>query len=558
MAFNIYLPLLTLPFLYCNGLVLNWTLTSSRLPAKTKAQMGGYCNITNKIWLFGGVQDSVVWSYDITSSSVDVYTSSSVPFPAYIGPTSPLENGYMYWNYEQSPYISRFSTQHATFYYHYLQHPKSYQNFRIALNNNILFLLGGSSTNEFHLLDLHNTSNWYTGMNYTVNNLGRQPVITSNYLYKVFTNGIEYVSISGTIDDIISRDWIFITKNLQNRYTAGPVVHNIYSKHDEIWLIGGYITYALNDVFAIDIDSDSFIVSKGNSPTTIADAVGVYVPYLDIIYVLGGLCDECGGQTNYIYKVNYWTETIGPTKTPSVIPTANPTLIPTSFPTIFPTIIPTLIPTKFPTLSPTAEPTVIPTLFPTLIPTENPSKTPICTPTSSPTLKEGENIEVTTSSTHVYSTVVLISREHSFHYRNIIIESVVAAALCIVFSCCIFCLNRYRYRYRQKQTVELGDYYVKMEMNNVEHSEMTPKEGKRVHLLDNNSELDVIDNRETNKGMTATPGDEIYSSDSESSLFGQETKRNNTKKPKMDDDIVDELNKHYDKAIITEEGNNNV
>eukprot|EP01084_Bolivina_argentea_P037797 69899_1 len=232
--------------------------------------------------------------------------------------------------------------------------------------------------------------------------------------------------------------------------------------------------------------------------------------------------------------------TFSPTPTPTN-PSPSPTNIPTHTPTDSPTPAPTVNPTAAPIFNPTSTPTTpFPTLNPTLIPTKSPTERPtliVIAPTYPVDSRENVDVETTSITSNVTQQLEQSTNNHDSTHITII--GIGAACIVLVICLCFMCWNRYR---KKKKNVEIGDHYVKMEMHDIYESNVTPTTKGDLDIVDDNvtpngNELNRIDNKENTR-------DSII-------LLS-----NKTKKLLVNENVVDELNKHYDNSITEGKPNN--
>eukprot|EP01083_Nonionella_stella_P011468 32573_1 len=298
-----------------------WTQIDASLPNIAKWLIGGYCNITRKIWIFGGSKRDYsyksVLSFDPNTESAVVQHSDALnSFPQY--QRGGISDGHFYFNSPSSPYISQFFTTNVSFVYQFARHIKNYMGFEILPwkidTDTILFVLGGGA-NEVYILNT-TSSNWYQGSNYNVSSYTGAAIIIQTHIYRVAFFEIEYLDITGSIQDIISRRWQMAEiRDLDHRVSGLTEFYNKYSHSYEIWSWGGYGPYrtccALNGVRIVNIKT--FEVTHITTPNDVkfADALTIYVPYKD----------ACSGNstTNGPTVVSRTTEL--PTSSPMILPT---------------------------------------------------------------------------------------------------------------------------------------------------------------------------------------------------------------------------------------------
>eukprot|EP01083_Nonionella_stella_P270345 915350_1 len=330
-----------------------WTELNASLPiimpneVAWPAPIGGYCDITQKIWIFGGQSYEPgrnVLSFDPNMPSAVVQHSDALnEFPWY--QRGGISDGRFYFNSPSSPFISLFFTTNISFVYQFAPHIKGYTDFEILpwmINTDtVLFALGAAGTNETYILNA-SSSNWHQAADYSVLNTARA-IIVNTHLYRAAFYEIQYLDITGSIQDIVSRKWQKSPINdLDDRTNSLNSFYNTYSRNYELWAWGGYgPSYQMEGIRIVNTKTFEVThVATAYDPWIgEADALTAYVPYKDAWYVIGG---HWGSERDSIYYVTYsapWEPTSAPS-TPTGIPTNGPTSNPTSA-TYAPTRIPT-------------------------------------------------------------------------------------------------------------------------------------------------------------------------------------------------------------------------
>eukprot|EP01083_Nonionella_stella_P300532 1026541_1 len=308
-----------------------WTELNASLPNVVKWPIGGYCDITQTIWIFGGSSyPKSVLSFDPNMSSAVVQHNDALnQFP--IINRGGISDGRFYFNSPSSPYISLFFTTNVSFVYQFAQHIKGYTDFEILPwtihtdTSTVLFVLGAAGTNETYILNT-SSSNWHQAADYSASRA--HAIIVNTHLYRAAFYEIQYLDITGSIQDIVSRKWQKSPINdLDDRTNSLNAFYNKYSHNYELWAWGGYgPSYQMEGIRIVNTKTFEVThVATAYDPWIgEADALTAYVPYKDAWYVIGG---HWGSERDSIYYVTYsapWEPTSAPS-TPTGIPTNGPT-----------------------------------------------------------------------------------------------------------------------------------------------------------------------------------------------------------------------------------------
>eukprot|EP01083_Nonionella_stella_P176129 615480_1 len=386
--------LAVLPTIMNAQVTTTWTKHTSVFPVQMKALTGGYCNQTGLIWLFCSFYDRV-FSFDPTdklnsNKAIVEHPSSLYSFQWY---GSGIHDGIHYFNAAGRMYISQFFTSDSSFNYDYQRHIMNYTDFYVTPwkigAGDVLFACGPSAVNAMYIFDITSTE-WHQGPSYMYHS---RPVVTNSHLYILkdeydgTEDHLQVLNISGSIQDIISRNWyihVFPTRDLRYRTPKSTAFYNKYSHNHEIWTWGGYAGGPISGIRMINL-IETFEISPDQVATDIAvaDTMPVYVDFQDRFYIFGGHSFPGG---DYVYSVEYVMLTDAPTsitEEPTQVPThpsKSPTDIPSGPPTLNPSKSPTDLPSGSPTHNPSKLSTDIPSISPTLSPsgptTDNPSIAP--------------------------------------------------------------------------------------------------------------------------------------------------------------------------------------
>eukprot|EP01083_Nonionella_stella_P167616 563843_1 len=487
-----------------------WTELNASLPNVVKWPIGGYCDITQKIWIFGGCSAGCyksVLSFDPNMPSAVVQHSDALnEFPWY--QRGGISDGRFYFNSPSSPFISLFFTTNISFVYQFAQHIKGYTDFEIlpwTINTDtVLFVLGAPGTNETYILNT-SSSNWHQAADYSVSillNTGypARAIIVNTHLYRVGFYEMQHLDITGSIQDIVSRKWQKSPINdLDDRTNSLNSFYNTYSRNYELWAWGGYgPSYQMEGIRIVNTKTFEVThVATAYDPWIgEADALTAYVPYKDAWYVIGG---HWGYDRDSIYYVAY-SAPCEPTQAPLFCLTSTPTGIPTNGPTSNP------IPTSGPTSNPTSAPTGIPTNGPT---SNQPTNGPTSDPSTNPSFVPTDGITITTAASRT-SISKAGDDGTADPYLSIVLSALLSA---VITGCIIYLIQKWCNRKTNDKAdnsdppprTNVDQIVVNLKINEPKDAEPAKDE---VAVDDNEDESRSVDNVHAGNGpRIAAPND---------------------------------------------------